>query len=211
VNENRTAYALLGFLARRPMSGYDLKQTIAGSIDNFWSEGYGQIYPMLRRLTAAGWIAPLPGETGTGRRVRRVYEITTAGREALCTWLHEPVAERPPRIELLLKLFFGAEVPLSVSLRHVEGSRASALDSLERYRAIAEKLQRWDASDPRIPFWLLTLDYGSDAMRARIAWCDRAINALRRLAGAAENDPGCIDANIGRGRPENSRLEEESV
>ena len=211
--ENRTAYAVLGFLTWRPMSGYDLKQAIAGSVGNFWSESYGQIYPMLRRLAGEGWIARHPDESpdgspvgGADGRARQVYAIADAGREALRAWLRAPATDRPSRIELLLKLFFGDEVPLPVSRSHVEAARARAVDNLYRYRAIAGELQDSRADDPRMPFWRLTLDYGLGSTQARIDWCDRALGELDRLAGIDDSDPG--DANTGRDRPETPQSEE---
>ena len=45
---------LLGLLTIEPMSGYDLGQTIRASVGHFWNESYGQIYPNLKKLAAAG-------------------------------------------------------------------------------------------------------------------------------------------------------------
>jgi PadR family transcriptional regulator AphA len=47
---------LLGLLAVEPMSGYDLGQSIRTSIGFFWNESYGQIYPNLKQLAAAGLV-----------------------------------------------------------------------------------------------------------------------------------------------------------
>ena len=47
-------WALLGLLYQRPRSGYDLKQAVDRSIRHFWAASYGQIYPELARLEAAG-------------------------------------------------------------------------------------------------------------------------------------------------------------
>ena len=178
--KNRTAYALLGFLKWRPMSGYDLKQAIAESVGNFWSESYGQIYPMLHRLVDSGWITKRPIKN-MGKRERHLYEITASGDDALRVWLHEPINERPPRIELLLKLFFSNEIPLSVSQCHVEAARSRAIESLYRYRSIAEKIQNNNDDDLRMPFWRLTLGYGIVSTQARIDWCDRALVVLKHL------------------------------
>ncbi len=182
--ESRTAYALLGFLAWRPMSGYDLKQVIARSVGSFWAEGYAQIYPVLRRMSEAGWIAKR-SECGTGQRTRHVYEITPSGRDRLRAWLDEPVAETPPRIELLLKVFFGSEVPVAVSVAHVEATRGRASERLAEYLSIATDLERRREHNPDALFWRLTVDYGIEAMRARLRWCDRA---LAELQGLAERD-----------------------
>ncbi|MCZ6833476.1 MAG: PadR family transcriptional regulator, partial [Acidobacteria bacterium] len=79
----RTSFPILGLLAVRPMSGYDLKQAIQATFGHFWTESFGQIYPELGRLAQAGLImaspssvadgktAGSPGSTGGGRRVVR--------------------------------------------------------------------------------------------------------------------------------------------
>ena len=62
-----TPNALLGLLSLGPMSGYDIRQLIPRSIGHFWSESYGQIYPGLKRLSAAGFV-----EKKTERQKRKV-------------------------------------------------------------------------------------------------------------------------------------------
>ena len=180
---SRTTYVLLGFLTWRPMSGYELKQNIARSVGNFWSEGDGQIYPVLQRLASRGWVSSHKADEKGGRR-RRVHEITDAGRDALREWLCAPVTEPPPRIELLLKLFFGSEVPAPVSLTHIEAARTAAIYRIAHLQTIADDLRTRDGDDPRQEFWLLTVDYGLEVTRARLRWCDRTIVALGRLTGS---------------------------
>src|SRR5262249_61796934 len=75
-----TEYAVLGMLAMGPGSGYDLKKRIEGSVAHFWSESYGQIYPILSRLAAEGLIARRL-ERQKGKPDRHVYSITAAGPE----------------------------------------------------------------------------------------------------------------------------------
>ena len=101
-----TEYAVLGMLARGPGSGYDLKKRIEGSVAHFWSESYGQIYPILARL-ASRQLVERRLERQKGKPDRYVYSITAEGRESLGAWLGEPVREQGFRSELLLKLFFG--------------------------------------------------------------------------------------------------------
>jgi DNA-binding PadR family transcriptional regulator len=38
-----TAYVILGMLAWRPMSGYDVKAIVDKSTRHFWAASYGQI------------------------------------------------------------------------------------------------------------------------------------------------------------------------
>ena len=69
-------YAILGFLAQRPMSGYDIKRSVEESVDNFWSESFGQIYPILRRLAEQGMVEKATPESAAADIVAG---IETAG------------------------------------------------------------------------------------------------------------------------------------
>src|SRR6266536_1228811 len=62
-----TALVVLGLLALRPRSGYEIKQTIDKTTRFFWNASYGQIYPELRRLAAAGLVE---GEAAPAVRTR---------------------------------------------------------------------------------------------------------------------------------------------
>ena len=46
------SYALLGLLARQPLSGYDLAQYMKKRVGQMWSALPSQIYPELARLEA---------------------------------------------------------------------------------------------------------------------------------------------------------------
>ena len=76
-----TAYVVLGMLRHEPRTGYEIKAAVDKSTRFFWAASYGQIYPELRRLEAAGLIEGRAEPRG-GRR-RTVYELTDAGREEL--------------------------------------------------------------------------------------------------------------------------------
>ena len=80
-----TAYVILGMLGWRPMSGYEIKAIVDKSTRFFWAASYGQIYPELRRLAAAGLIEGKASPQG-GRK-RNVYRLTPAGRRQLRAWL----------------------------------------------------------------------------------------------------------------------------
>lgn len=184
------------------MSGYELKRSIARSVGNFWSEGDGQIYPVLQRMADKGWITSRSAEVADGRR-RQIHEITAAGRAVLQDWLCAPVNEPPPRIELLLKLFFGDEVTPSVSLTHVEAARTAATYKLTHLQAIADDLRGRREDDPRAVFWMLTVEYGLEVTRARLRWCDRAIKelrCLRELEGSSRHSDTSMET-VGGARP----------
>ena len=62
-SRSTSRYALLGMLSIRPMSGYDIKKLIEASISNFWTESYGQIYPILKTLVAEKLVTRTTAET----------------------------------------------------------------------------------------------------------------------------------------------------
>ena len=75
-----TEYAVLGMLGWGPASGYDLKKRFEGSVGHFWSESYGQIYPILARLATQG-LAERRLERQKGKPDRYVYSITAEGEQ----------------------------------------------------------------------------------------------------------------------------------
>jgi PadR family transcriptional regulator AphA len=174
---NRTRSALLGFLTWGPMSGYDLRKLIDGSISNFWSESYGRIYPMLAQLVEDKLAERSEGES-EGGRPRHTYAITDRGRAEFDAWLQEPVALRPPRNELLLKLFFGARGAPGAARRMIEASRDQVEDTLERFAEIRARLEAAVNPPPDRAFWLMTLRYGELVDRAQLEWCHEVLAEL---------------------------------
>jgi DNA-binding PadR family transcriptional regulator len=173
---NRTRLALLGFLSWGPMSGYGLRKLIDASISNFWTESYGQIYPMLRQLEREGLAKST--KSAQGKRGRTVYTITAAGRAELERWLAAPVEPRPLRNELLLKLFFGARSETAVARRHLETYRAERAGLLARYAKIRIMLEGIERPPPHLPWWLLTLAYGEREAKAQLQWAESALAGL---------------------------------
>ena len=188
---NRTHFAILGFLTLGPMSGYDIKKLVEESTENFWSESFGQIYPALRRLTEAGLVEKDEGPS-EGGRPRHVYSINDRGREALAAWLREPTEPSPVRMELLLKLFFGARCDRATNRQQILAYREQMVRDLERYRSITERLHRERAEAADLPYWLLTLRFGERDRAAHIAWCDETLAVLEGLpdAGSEADDEG---------------------
>lgn len=173
-----TSHALLGMLSLGPGSGYDLKKRIEGSIAHFWSESYGQIYPMLSQLAEEG-LAERTHERQQGKPDRQVYALTPSGREELARWLATPAKHEGFRSELLLKLFLGARAGTDDNVRHVEEFQRQQRALLERYAAVKKGLQ--GSAHPDLPYWLITLSFGEHRCRALLQWCDETLPALRRL------------------------------
>ena len=176
-----TMQALLGLLMIEPMSGYDLGQMVRASIGHMWSESYGQIYPNLKKLAADGLLG-CKTKKQKGRPDRHIYSITKRGREQLARWLVVPPRPEIPRNEMLLKLFFGAHVPIQILVGNVERM-------VEEHSALLQKLKRveHDGIDknpqyPDAPFWRMAARYGQIEMEAHLRWADQTLDELRKMA-----------------------------
>ena len=167
-------WAVLGLLGLRPMSGYDIKRAVDRTIRHFWAASYGQIYPELKRLEEAGWIAGK--DAGRGGRSRRVYRVTARGRRALNDWLHGRETRIELRDESLLRLFFADALPADEGLGLLVARR-------EGYRMMLAYLRSLDdgqGADP--PFVDLVYRWALDYCEWGIEWCDRQERRLRRAA-----------------------------
>jgi PadR family transcriptional regulator, regulatory protein AphA len=176
-----SAEVLLGLLTIEPMSGYDLGLTIRGSVGHFWNESYGQIYPNLRKLANDGFVS-CKTERQKGKPDRRIYSITKKGRERLTRWLAVPPQPQVPRNEMLLKLFFGEQIPTQILIGYVEGMA-------EEQRALLELLERAEREEinknqqyPAAPYWRMAAHFGQMQMRAHLRWAEETLAELNKIA-----------------------------
>jgi DNA-binding PadR family transcriptional regulator len=176
--ENKTKYAVLGLLTYASLSGYDIRRIYADTLGNFWSESYGAIYPILKRLEEEG-LATREVQHQAGKPDRNAYTITEQGREEMRRWLAQPPDPVRERVEVLLKLFHGWEVGPAVMIEHVRRFRAEHVALLERYAHYDEMMTRDD--EPPSPYWLMTVSCGQHSSRAFILWCDETIARLEQL------------------------------
>ncbi len=105
-------FALLGLFMQKPSSGYDLRKVFSQTPMMRFSDSPGSIYPAVRRLHVAGWVADVSTPRATGRR-KRVFAITPAGRREMKRWLQKPVTRSDiiRRLdEIMLRFAFGGEI-----------------------------------------------------------------------------------------------------
>lgn len=100
-----TTYGLLGLLAVRSWTGYELTRQVRRSLRFVWSVSDGHLYREQKRLVELGWATV--EEEPAGRRSRKRYTITEAGRAALAAWLETEPEEPHFQIEGVLRLFLG--------------------------------------------------------------------------------------------------------
>ncbi|MEV6734366.1 MULTISPECIES: PadR family transcriptional regulator [unclassified Streptomyces] len=134
-----TSYAVLGLLAVRPWSTYELARQMDRSLGRIWPRAQSKIYDEPKKLVRHGLARAERGSVG--RRPRTVYAITPEGRDALAAWLHEPGAGPVLESEQLLKVFFAESGTTPDTQATLAAARAWAVernrDNLAAARAYA--------------------------------------------------------------------------
>ena len=179
-----TSEALLGLLSIQPMSGYDIRQLVPWSIGHFWNESYGQIYPALQKLARQGLLAKKT-ERRRGARERNVYALTPAGRARLAEWLKSAAGQPPPpRNELLLRVFFGANAAPEITRSQLQAAVERQTIAVRTFENTREQLLREEKNSPQLPYWLMTVNCGLHSSRATLRWAKESIALLDSLPTA---------------------------
>ncbi|HEU5001235.1 MAG TPA: PadR family transcriptional regulator [Actinomycetota bacterium] len=167
-------YVFMAFLALGPMSAYDVKKAMAGTVSFFWSAAHSQVYQQARRLVRDGLVAE---EAGDNARRRRLLTLTPAGRAALESWLHSPEASVRYYDEALAKVFFGDQVGPAALVAMLRGRRTRHADLLAGYQQMEPALRMWDPGGSP-PYPLLTLRLGIRLEQGWVEWLDETIATL---------------------------------
>lgn len=135
-----TSYAILGMLALRPWSAYELTRQLRRSLDYCWPTAESVWYSEPKRLVRLGLATALREPAATGQRTRTVYAITAQGRELLSAWL--ATKPEPPRLqaETILRLLYadqGSTEDLLTAVRNLQQwairQAAAALPQIRGY------------------------------------------------------------------------------
>lgn len=166
----QTDYVILGLLAEQPLSGYMIKKIVDIRFKFFWSESFGQIFPALKSLSAAGLVAECPQGSANGRAAKQ-YQITPAGKAALVEWLSQPVEKESFRLEILLKTYFSNYAEPGVMLAHLAAFEASHAQQLHILGLFQKELESIPDEDENHREVLRVIDFGLKANRAYLDWC----------------------------------------
>jgi PadR family transcriptional regulator AphA len=188
---NKSRYAVLGMLSMGLETGYQMKKHVEQHLGHFWTESYGQIYPILRQLLEEGLVTRR-SEALSGKPRRNLYRLTKEGSDELLLWLGEAPESQPPRLELLLKFSFGARVRPQVCIEHLQRHRELCENDLETLSAIEKTLCDSPDGLPDQPYWLMTLRYGKAIRAAERSWCDESLEYLREIEAEDEAKKAAI-------------------
>ena len=162
-------HALLGALADRPRSGYELLKHFEQSLAYAWPARHSQIYPELARLRAAGLIE----HTESGPRGSKTYALTDRGLEEVRRWLRETEPDRRVRNDAALRLFF-------LWLLEPEEARAQLERERDYWRGVLAELEAIGeqpaGTTRKEKAFRLALEGGIRTVEARVAWLESTVD-----------------------------------
>lgn len=182
-----TTYGLLGMLAVRSWTGYELTQQLQRSLRFVWPSSAGHLYREQKRLVSLGW-ATVERESA-GARERNRYVITPEGEAALRSWLASEPQEPHFEIEGMLRLFHadhGSADDLVSSMETTALAASGMRDELVAYAA--EYLE--DGG----PLWML--ERGLGRVGERLEWHGRVMfpERLHVIALVVDGTTRLLDA-----------------
>lgn len=177
-------YLILGLLILSPMTGYELQQFIRKNLALICSHSAGSVQTALSKLEKDGKVTV--SEASEGRRRKKIFSITDAGRSAFSSWVAQPMqADKVKNMELSRLFFTGLAQP--------EERLAALRDYIRQLKeargvlwAIQEYFQQLDPQElpPGIDwsqvlrFQGYTIQYGIAAADFEISWYSRLLHEL---------------------------------
>ena len=133
-------YALLGLLREKPDHGYELHQRLVRNLGEVWHVSQSQVYNILNRLEAQGYVSPtvkkqfhLPD--------RRLLRLTAAGRRRFDAWFGAPPSAgvKAIRVEFMTRLYFAQRLHPEAVPGLIEAQAAEVRAALERLQAALDE------------------------------------------------------------------------
>jgi len=176
-------YVLLAGIEQEPRSGYDLTQWLAKLGQHYWAAEHSSIYPALQSLEAGGLLQSSE-EAGLRGRPRKLYRLSSVGREQLKRWVNEPSGLPETRDEQLVKVLCFDLLSRDEIVGHLERIRAQHAAKLVYYEGVLQGRNaiRAAAGPNTIPERFgpaLTLRRGVLAAQSYVHWCDEALALVR--------------------------------
>jgi len=166
---------ILGFLAIRELSLYDMKKAMEQSTAFFYNASSGSIHPALKKLENSGSITVR--EETQGKRVKKLYARTEAGAKVFSDWIEEPLKLSTIKDEAVLRLFF-----LGHQTGTVENQLSSYLTELQLQRSAMQGLmahfnqQKFPKELQHIDwFQMRTLKFGLDYTDFFLQWMSETL------------------------------------
>lgn len=176
-------FGLLGLLSYQSNTGYDLKKMVDNTIAKFRDAQTSQVYRELNYMEELGWLTSVI-EIQTEKPNKRIYSITSSGRQAFLDWLLEdPVDPDKLNVSLfLMKVFFAGEHPRQNNIEMFRKFKQACTAKLANLRKAASELAELNNTRQEHPEHTLYWDFTSNFEKAHykmcIEWADECLATL---------------------------------
>ena len=168
-----TSYAILGLLALKPWTTYELAQQMDRALGRFWPRAESRLYEVPKKLVAHG-LARASSET-VGKRPRTIYTITPKGRRALAKWVPAPGDGPVLEFEQLIKVFFAEHATKADLLATLAGIRERSEQQLGANAQVPQAYLGGTGPFPeRLPWLILVGQFLIDFYVMVERWADWA-------------------------------------
>lgn len=178
-------HAILGFLARSPRHGYELKSEFDLLTGGLWDLNIGQVYSTLERMCKDGLVELQEGDDGSDDR--KVYRVTEAGLKELELWLERPpLKARPLRDEVLIRLGLLLMRQPARALDLIDSQRR--IYHLQMANLTRQKLAMKEPPGPERLRRELVLDAAMAHAETDLRWLDTCEQKIRLLLNRSGTD-----------------------
>ena len=186
-----TSYAVLGLLAIKPWTTYELAKQMDQTLNRFWPRARSKLYEEPKKLVGEGLAEATVG--AHGRRPRTVYAITPLGRRALAAWLAADSAVPVFESEHVLKVFYAEAGSTDDLLATLRGLRGWVHELTTRSLEVGQTYLSGSGSFPeRLPTLVLTGRFLDDYLEMIDRWAVWATEVVGRWP----DDPGAATADL---------------
>src|SRR5579883_248024 len=181
-----TSYAVLGLLALRPWSTYELAQQMKRGLHYFWRSAESGVYQEPKKLLALGLARA--ERSHVGKRPRTVYSITPRGREALSEWLSLSPGPSHVAVEGLVKVWIAEQGTKDQLLSTIGAIRDDAEALLSHARTVAREYLSENPPFPeRVHVNTLVLKFMRDYAQTVVRWSDWAEREVAAWPGVTRS------------------------
>ncbi|MGM1044936.1 MAG: PadR family transcriptional regulator [Bacillota bacterium] len=173
---NTLSYGLLGLLARRESSGYELMLRI----QPFWQAKHSQIYPLLasmekKHLLSSRWVQQ------SDKPDKKIYVITELGMQKLREWMYMPIAPSVTKDELSLRTFSLWLSDIGIAFDIYEERRKIYLDKKQYFEGILQGIPKDMClfGNKEFSNYILA-SKGLMMAETELKWCDWVLDLLKQ-------------------------------
>ena len=169
-------FIIEGLLMENDMSGYDINLHMQDT--QLFKAGFGNIYPALKKLEAAGAIGPR--EIVEAGRYKKIYALTDKGKKEFLAWLEQPMEIKKTNDDYLIKMYFYRFLPqeeVNALIAEFIGNLNVLIRRLEVFASVVQN--KFNMKD--FYFQAATLHFSIDQLRFLRDWYQRFLNGLEGL------------------------------